>query len=54
MEGNIVKIKKETIRIGVLVILAIIASAITGYCIYNNVDPELLINFFNNVQLRPI
>lgn len=51
MEGNIVKIKKETIRIGVL---AIIASAITGYYKYNNVDPELLINFFNNIQLRPI
>ncbi len=54
MEGNIVKMKKETIRIGVLVILAIIAGAITGYYVYNNVDPELLINFFSNMQLRPI
>jgi hypothetical protein len=29
MEGNIVKMKKETIRIGILVILAIITGAIT-------------------------
>lgn len=54
MEGNIVKMKKETIRTSVLVILAIIAGAITGYYVYNNVDPELLINFFSNMQLRPI
>lgn len=46
--------KKETIRMSVLVILAIIAGAITGYYVYNNVDPEFLVNFFNNVRLRPI
>lgn len=46
--------KKETIRMGVLVILAIITGVITGYYVYNNVDPELLINFFSNMQLRPI
>lgn len=46
--------KKETIRMGVLVILAIIAGAITGYYVYNNVDPELLINFFSDIRLGPI
>lgn len=48
------KIKKETIRMAILVVLTIIAGAITGYYIYNNVDPETLMNFFNSNPLRPI